>query len=277
MATGERIVSALHQSHVTVLMYHAVQPVDQHDAGADPHYSVTTQTLRAQLALIAQHRHRACSVASALDDGFPSISHDLDRPRVCLTFDDGHASNAHAAALIARAGGTADFFVNPTTIGTPNFLTWGDLREMAALGMSIQSHSMHHRYLDELSATQVIAELRDSKHAIEDRLGQPVILLAPPGGRMAPGMIKTAQSLGYAAVCSSRAGVWDRHGGAREIPRMAVLATTGPRQMHAWITQDRMALLKGRVRHGLLGVAKQVLGNARYERLRARLLGGGSP
>lgn len=270
-------MSALHQAHVTVLMYHAVQPTEQTDAGADAHYSVTPESLQAHLDLISACGYRASSVANALDDGFPSVSYDLDRPRVCLTFDDGHASNARAAEQIARAGGTADFFINPSTVGTSHFLTWSEVREMAAIGMSIQSHSMHHRYLDELTPSEVVAELRDSKHAIEDQLGLPVILLAPPGGRMAPLMVKTAAGLGYAAVCSSRAGLWDRHGRAREIPRMAVLAGTQAQSMRAWIEQDRMALLKGQLRHGMLTTAKRLLGNARYERLRARLLGRGAP
>ena len=67
-----------------------------------------------------------------------------------MTFDDGLASNAWAAGQLAERGDTADFFVNPSTVGTAGFLDWPTLRRMADAGMSIQSHGMHHRYLSGL-------------------------------------------------------------------------------------------------------------------------------
>lgn len=256
----------------TVLMYHAIVAGDA--VGADPHYSVSPAQFARQLALIAGHGSRPASVRELLA-GRPDAA---SRPPVCLTFDDGHLSNGAAAEQIARHGGSAEFFVNPSMVGKPGFLDWPALREMAALGMSVQSHGMHHRYLDQLSPAEVQAELADSKAAIEDAIGQPVTIYAPAGGRMPPGFMATARQLGYAAVCSSRAGVWPTAhapsaGEAVEIPRLAMLHNTDERRFIAWITQHPVAMFKQRARHQVLGLSKKLLGNQGHERLRALLLG----
>ncbi len=188
---------------VTVLMYHAI--VDGEMEGADSHYSVPPATFARQLHLIRSHGRRICSVHQLLYEGLPTSGEPWP---VCLTFDDGHLTNAPAAEAIAREEGRAEFFVNPSMVGKPGFLDWPALREMAAMGMSIQSHGMNHRYLDQLSPAEVRAELGDSKAAIEDAIGSPVTVYAPAGGRMPENFLSLAGSLGYHAVCSSRVGVW---------------------------------------------------------------------
>ena len=139
---------------VTVLMYHAI--VDGEMEGADSHYSVPPATFARQLQLIRSHGRRICSVHQLLYEGLPASGEPWP---VCLTFDDGHLTNAAAAEAIAREEGRAEFFVNPSMVGKPGFLDWPALREMAAMGMAIQSHGMNHRYLDQLSPAEVRAEL----------------------------------------------------------------------------------------------------------------------
>lgn len=263
---------------VTVLMYHAIVPAQA--VGADPHYSVSPARFADQLKRIGEHGYRIGSVCQLLHENETSVT--SGRHPVCLTFDDGHLSNAHAAELIASHGGSAEFFVNPSMVGKPGFLDWPALREMAAMGMSIQSHGMHHRYLDELSAQDVRSELADSKTAIEDAIGKPVSIYAPAGGRMPADFLTTARSLGYEAVCSSRTGVWNFQPSSSmihqpEIPRMAMLAGTTERQFIDWITQAPLALLKQQLRHRVLRLSKQLLGNGGHERLRGLILRSNTP
>lgn len=252
-----------------VLMYHAV--ADEADAGADAHYSVSRAGYEDQLKRVAD-LGMSVSHVSALAEAAPSGN--LTKT-VALTFDDGHASNAFAAEMLARRGWSADFFVNPSSVGQPHFLSWSDLREMADMGMSIQSHGQHHRFLDELDAAQVDAELLDSKRAIEDNLGRPVSVFAPPGGRMARDMGKVAQRLGYRMVCTSRVGLWSVGADAWNIPRLAVLASTSQQQFLNWIEQRRGEMFKQQLRYELLTSAKRMLGNGVYQKMRAGLLGTG--
>ena len=85
---------------VTVLMYHAI--VDGEMEGADSHYSVPPATFARQLQLICAHGRRICSVHQLLYEGLPASGEPWP---VCLTFDDGHLTNAPAAEAIAREEG----------------------------------------------------------------------------------------------------------------------------------------------------------------------------
>ncbi len=256
----------MNRALVPVLMYHAVSqppgPVEE----ADEHYCVTRGRFSAHLTTIRARGRVPSSVSRVLEG-------QVRDPVVGVTFDDGHESNAWAAGDLLSHGGSADFFVNPSTVGRGRHLSWGALRDMAAEGMSIQSHGQHHRYLDELAPSEVEQELRQSKWEIEDRLGLAVTLFAPPGGRMSRDLLETAVRLGYRAVCSSRVGLW-RRGREQgvEIPRLAVLHSTTERQVDRWITQGGWELRAMELRYQVLSAAKRALGNSRYERLRRAAL-----
>ena len=248
----------------TVLMYHAVLAPGSDPSGADAHYAVSREQFLNHLDIVQAHAARPTSVQQLLQQ--------RDAPGVAFTFDDGHESNAWAAQALADAGGSGDFFVNSSTVGTPGFLSWDALRDMRAAGMSIQSHGHRHRYLDDLPAADVRDELQRSKSIIEDRLGAPVTLFAPPGGRTSPDLPQVARALGYGAICSSRVGLWRREGSDFDIPRLAVLLGTPAVQMNAWVQQDRGELLRQQLRYGVLRTGKRLLGNGNYERLRGGLL-----
>jgi peptidoglycan/xylan/chitin deacetylase (PgdA/CDA1 family) len=255
------------KSNITVLMYHAVADDRGDCPGADPHYGVSRHSFIGNLRSIAEIGKRCFSVLRLLTEPAATAN------AVALTFDDGHASNLAAAELIAESGGSADFFVNPSTVGTPNYLTWADLRTMADWGMSIQSHGFHHRFFDEMTAQEAQSELRDSKLSIENHVGRPVTVFAPPGGRLSRKTAKTALDCGYRAICSSRVGLWSaREAEVWDIPRLAVLQSTTPDQFSRWIRQEPMEMLGRRARYVLLRGAKQLLGNQGYERLRQGLL-----
>lgn len=84
-------------------------------------------------------------------------------------------------------------------------MTWSQLRAMQAAGFEIGSHGVHHRMLAKLPLAEMERELRDSKAALERRLGAPASLIAyPVGGRDAfdRRVTTAAKGLGYRAGCS---------------------------------------------------------------------------
>jgi peptidoglycan/xylan/chitin deacetylase (PgdA/CDA1 family) len=147
---------------------------------------------------------------------------------------------------------------------------------MATVGMSIQSHSFHHRFLNDLTTDQVRSELSDSRRTIEDHLGRAVTVFAPPGGRVVVGLDRLAEEAGYKIICTSEVGVWGlRNGSPWQVPRFAVLAQTQPAQIIRWAVADRTELFRQRARHQVLQAAKKVLGNDRYVRWRGAVVPGG--
>lgn len=250
-----------------VLMYHAVPASGQADGASDPHYSVSLREFIGHLELMTALGLSPRSVREVLDARLP-------QGRGCpvaITFDDGHESNFAAYAEIARRGGSADLFVNPSTIGMRGFLSWAQLRELARHGASIQSHGHRHVSLDELSSREVELELAESRRCIEDELGAPAVLFAPPNGRMRPDLPRRARLLGYRAVCSSRVGLW-RDVQVAEIPRLAVHAQTTPQRLRAWLTRSPWAMARLHARALALGAGKRVLGAGVYRALREALL-----
>ncbi len=251
---------------VTVLMYHAVGDEQGRCVGADAHYAVSSRQFAAHIDMVRAMGRRVSSVAELLRDPGAGAS------SVAFTFDDGHASNGPAAELIAQHGGSADFFVNPAQVGSPNYLSWGELRAMADIGMSIQSHGYDHRYLDDLTPSEVQAQVVNSKAAIEDKLGRAVTIFAPPGGRVTSNLQQLTTQAGYAAVCSSRVGLWHMNDGHWDVARLAVMLSTSDKQFSNWIHQNWFELTQRKTRYVALAWAKRLFGNQGYERLRKRLM-----
>ena len=240
-------------------MYHAVGVTS--GAGVDPHYAVGTDTFERHM--------RACHAAGG---GVLSALQWLQGERgIIVTFDDGHVTNyLHAFPALKSLGGRADFFVNPAQVATEGFATWSELREMADAGMSIQSHGLDHRhYLTELSTAYLREELLRARLEIEEHVGKPVTLLAPPGGRMPPRLEEVALEVGYTHVLTSKPGIVRR--GTRMLCRLAVTRTLADKTLESWL-RGGSELRRTQLRQAALDTAKRLLGDRRYEAVRHSLL-----
>jgi peptidoglycan/xylan/chitin deacetylase (PgdA/CDA1 family) len=198
--------------------------------------------------------------------------------QVGLTFDDGY--EAHYAEVFPRLvarGMRATFFVTTDWVGKRGFVTWGQLREMATAGMSIQSHTASHPLLSESRRTDVVRELVTSRERIETEIGQPCIAVALPGGA-APREWRARDyaELGLRLVATSRWGANAARltrGTAKFVRRYTVRYSTPD----AWL--PRFALARSTPLHPeslrlfALGVVRTVIGGRRYQRLRRRVLG----
>jgi peptidoglycan/xylan/chitin deacetylase (PgdA/CDA1 family) len=249
---------------VVVLLYHAIAS-PRPGAVPDPHYTLPADRFERQLDAIV-----AAGGGSSAADGLRMES----TVPVLITFDDGRESDyASAFPLLVKRGLRADFFVNPARVGTPGYCGWSQLREMAMAGMSIQSHGWDHRYFTDLAPQALDEDLRRSRQEIEDRVGQPVTLVAPPGGRAPRGLVARALRQGYTHVLGSRPGRWRRADGSPDVPRFALTAVLADSSLQRWLSGDRVALARIVLRWRVLETAKHVLGDRAYERVRARLLG----
>ncbi len=248
------------------LMYHALSADGGAVSGQDPHYTLPADVFQSHLDLCASHGRPIISARDWLGG-----SHD---PSTLLSFDDGHISNFEIAfpLLTARDLG-ADFFINSANVGRVGYCSWQQLREMAAAGMSIQSHSHEHRYLTSYDAAALKHELTRSRQLIEDAIGQPVTLLAPPGGRMPTNLADVARDCGYQHILSSQPGLV-KSAAAVVLPRMAVTAKLDNATLHAWLRNDVLTFAKARLRYAVLAGLKRMLGNEGYEQLRRKAVGG---
>ena len=133
--------------------------------------------------------------------------------RICVTFDDGYASQISAAQILSDLGFTATFFVigrSATTSGNArNYweswpkLSWKEIRELREAGYEIGAHSMTHPRLTLLSADALPQETSGAKSYIEDRLGHRISSYSYPYGAYNPGIVQAVKNAGYGLACTS--------------------------------------------------------------------------
>jgi peptidoglycan/xylan/chitin deacetylase (PgdA/CDA1 family) len=92
----------------------------------------------------------------------------------------------------------------------PLFLDWDGARALAATGHGIGSHTVTHAILAREEPEAQLAELVESRRALEEGLGQTVDLLAYPNGNDGDYDERTmafAEQAGYRAAITTRAGL----------------------------------------------------------------------
>ena len=79
----------------------------------------------------------------------------------------------------------------------PRAVTWPMVREMRRAGFTIGSHTRSHVSLPCETREAAAAELSGSKRVLEQRLGEPVVHFAYPGGQFTPEVVETVANSGY--------------------------------------------------------------------------------
>jgi peptidoglycan/xylan/chitin deacetylase (PgdA/CDA1 family) len=246
-----------------VLMYHGLHADTQARGRFDSVYSVAPDEFARQLDWLADNGYRTVRLG---DIGA------VDKP-VLITFDDGDASNLDVALpLLLRRGFTAEFFVTSDFIDQPGMLSPEATRALAGAGMGVQSHGRTHRYLEDLDPEALAAELSHSKQRLESVTGRPVEALALPGGRGGERERQAALQLGYRYVLNSVPGPNRVRRPGEYLQRLAITRNLPLDDFAALVSWRGIGPRWMQARHHLLGWPKRLLGNQRYERLRARVL-----
>ena len=251
---------------VSYLMYHEIErpgrSLCSDDAGY-VRYVVHEKSFDLQLGSLRSTGMRGASVGAAAGDK----NHE---PHVVLTFDDGCESDlVIAAPLLAAHGCTATFYVTTGFLGRRGFLTPGQLRELADLGFEIGCHAATHRYLIDLPSSEFEREIGGAKKTLEDITGRSVEHFSCPGGRWDDRVLRAVSTAGFLSMATSDIGVNAPR--TYRLDRLAVMRTTSVAEFDDLCAGRGLLLPK--LKTSALQAAKRVLGNARYERIRARLLG----
>jgi peptidoglycan/xylan/chitin deacetylase (PgdA/CDA1 family) len=228
-------------------------------------YAVTREEFRAYLLAAADSPRQALPVGA--------VPGELGGLFYGITFDDGLASDYREAFPVLRELGLrATFFVVPTFVGTPGYVTWTELREMVAAGMEVGSHSLTHRFLDALGAAELRHEFAESRRQLEDRLGCAVTTASLPRGWAPPAIGPIVRELGYRVFCTSRVGWWRPGDEPLAMPRVAVRRSLAIEDLVAIVNAEPRALWGLQAIELAKNAAKACLGRRGWNRLRAPLL-----
>src|SRR5215471_13391362 len=129
-----------------------------------------------------------------------------------FSFDDGHISNyLHALPLLEKRSCKATFFIIVGRIGVhKDFMTWEHLKELIALGHTIEVHGWSHALLTRCSDVELDVELVRSKQVVEDRLGIHVTAVSAPHGRWDRRVVKACARAGYRQLYTSNPWIEQR-------------------------------------------------------------------
>jgi peptidoglycan/xylan/chitin deacetylase (PgdA/CDA1 family)/2-polyprenyl-3-methyl-5-hydroxy-6-metoxy-1,4-benzoquinol methylase len=191
---GESRIAAFHRevaARAPILMYHRVAPDGAGPAALD-RWRVTPEAFEAQIAFLRRRGYWGVGpdeLAAAMASGKP-----LPGRPVMITFDDGYQDFAeHAWPVLQKHDFAATVFVVPAKVGgvadwderfgaAAQLMDWDRIAELAAAGVSIESHGLSHSPLSRLSVREVYRELLTSQARIEAATGRAPISVCYPYG-----------------------------------------------------------------------------------------------
>jgi len=235
---------------ITNLAYHELTPET-----AEYRYAVSTQQFRSHLEMLAE---------------LPACDQPL------ITFDDGHASHyRYALRPLEDLGFTAVFFVLPGAVGTlPQYMDWSQLRVLASLGHSIQSHGWNHIAFTHCSPKDIAREVWDSKRELENRLGRAVTSISLPFGRYNQQVLDCCEAAGYTDVYTSHVGMETKvtrrmrlHG------RMMIQNRHDADDVRSLVMRSGACYRKMRLQERVKAPIRKLLGESNYHSLWCKLAG----
>jgi len=190
-------------SKILVLNYHQV-------ANGSSYLAVPISDFDAQMKFLADS---GC-VTITPDELYAGLNGEIELPPkpVLITFDDGYIDNyTNAFPILKKYNLRATIFIIPAfTSVYPNYMTWEQLKELEANGITIESHTLTHPKLEELPDDEIRNELLNSKTMLEEQLGHPIEFLAYPTGTYNLHIAGIAQDLGYKGAFTIKYGVVDK-------------------------------------------------------------------
>ncbi len=234
------------QVRVPILMYHyvSVPPSDADRYRRD--LSVPPELFEQHLAYLKEQGYQTIS----LDDLINFLA--LGRPLppggkpVIISFDDGYLDNyQNALPLLQKYGFTGVFFVvtelaerASAGMTAPDglryadvYMTWEQLRAMAAAGMDVECHARVHEDLTENDDERLIWQVLGCREMIESQLGQRPRYVAYPSGIYDKRVAATFASDGYWGGITTQQGIQQNSARPFELKRLRVRNTTTPEQL----------------------------------------------
>jgi len=190
----------LARSTVPVLCYHQVREHQASDGDYARAITTPPAAFAAQLRALQEAGYTGVSgdaVVDYLEFGAPALP---EKP-VLLTFDDGHITHYTAVLPALRElGWVGTFFPMTVVLNKKDWVTHDHLREMAAAGMTIGTHSWDHQRFDKLPADQWGVQAAEPRAELSAILGQEVTLLAYPYGAWNQEALPHVAEAGYRAA-----------------------------------------------------------------------------
>lgn len=172
-----------------------------------PSTNIRMEQFEAHVEELASGRYNVVTlgtIAAALESGEA-----LPPRTVAISVDDAYSSVfTRAFPLLQQKGLPFTLFVatDPVDEGLDGYMTWDQLRELAAAGVEIGSQAVSHPHMPDQSALRNRRELVRSADRLEAELGARPALFAYPYGEASAEIMRLAQEAGYQAAFGQHSG-----------------------------------------------------------------------
>jgi len=149
---------------------------------------------------------------------------------VGISIDDGYLSiYAEAWPRLKKAGFPFTVFVatDPIDQKLGNYMSWDQIKEMAAAGVTIGGHTVSHLHMPAHDAARNVDEIRRSNKRLAEMLGKAPEIFAYPYGESSLAVQKLMRESGYVAAFGQHSGVIGGDGNLFDLPRFAMNETYG--------------------------------------------------
>lgn len=195
---------------IPILTYHSIDK-------SGSIISTAPDVFRLQMELLRVAGYRTVTL-SELISAFSEKS-GVSPETVVLTFDDGF-QNFYSTAfpVLEEFGFTATVFLvtdhcgkfndwsgNPPELPRSEMLSWKHVEELSRQGIEFGGHTRTHPDLTKISKKDAIAEIAESKKALEDVLGREATTFAYPYGKH-NGQVRQIAKNTFSAACSTNLG-----------------------------------------------------------------------
>lgn len=218
----------LRQVRVPVLMYHYVSPLPEDADAIREGLTVDVETFAGHVAYLDEAGYTPISLYdlhAALQIGTA-----LPEKPVILTFDDGHLDHyTNVFPILQEYGFTATFFIITARADAndPEYMTWEQISEMAAAGMSMEPHTKNHLALHERGHDFLVYEMLGSIESLKAHTGIMPRMFSYPAGRYDEMTLQVAEELGIWLAVTTLPGMDHTTDGPLELRRVRVNGDTG--------------------------------------------------
>jgi len=213
----------LRRIYVPILMYHYVSPLPSNADSIRIDLTVSPDTFREHIQYLRNAGYETISLYqlyNALVAGLP-----LPPKPVILTFDDGYVDHyEYVFPVLQEFGFTGTFFIitDIADANTPGYLTWAQIREMAGVGMSLESHAKNHVDLAGRDRDFLVYQIIGSLESLEANIGQSAAMFCYPSGRYDETTLTAIEQFPVLLAVTTRYGAYHTTSSRFELPRLRV-------------------------------------------------------
>ncbi len=216
--TAAQDTSAVEGTKVVVLNYHKVDNI--HNS-----LSVIPEDFERQMRYLSENGYNTITPEQLYDN--ITTGAELPKKPILITFDDGYQDNYdNAYPILKKYNMKATIFVVTGFLGKDkNYLTWEEAKELENSGISIESHTLNHKSMTELSDEQLRVELVNSRIDIKEKLGKESYFMAYPTGTYNLHIANMVKEAGYKGAFTIKYGNADGNTNVYAIERIPIFHT----------------------------------------------------